>query len=266
MLSKIFLSDKIVITAIVLNAILIFIMAFPDLQHNLSLTYLEFAFTLFFIFEICYKCWHYGTRKYLSDGFNKLDFVIVILSIPSLIVPFVATSKFVPFTVLRLLRLIRLTRLLYFIPNLGQLITGLKRAFKASVFVFLACFLYIFILSIISSQLFYEVAPRYFGDPLISFYTTFQLFTIEGWNDIADAIAKNTSPESYWSNGFSRIYFMFVVLSGGIFGLSIANAVFVDEMTIDNNIVLEEKIDRMQEQLSNMEQSLKNISKQSSEE
>ena len=50
-----------------------------------------------------------------------------------------------------------------------------------------------------------------------------------------------------------RFYFMFVVLSGGIFGISIANAVFVDEMTIDNNIVLEEKIDLLNDKIERLE-------------
>ncbi len=45
---------------------------------------------------------------------------------------------------------------------------------------------------------------------------------------------------------------VFVVLLGGIFGMSLANAVFVDEMTMDNNEVLEDKIDDLTTELKEL--------------
>jgi len=44
----------------------------------------------------------------------------------------------------------------------------------------------------------------------------------------------------------SKFFFTVVVLLGGIFGMSLANAVFVDEMTMDNNKTLEDKIDNLE--------------------
>ncbi|MFK7906638.1 MAG: hypothetical protein AB8B69_16020, partial [Chitinophagales bacterium] len=58
-----------------------------------------------------------------------------------------------------------------------------------------------------------------------------------------------------------RLYFVFVVLTGGIFGLSITNAIFVDEMTIDNTVVLEEKIDKLQEQINKLQSFIEEKSK-----
>ncbi len=259
MLRKIFLSNAVINSAIILNAVVIFLMAFPSLSQNTTLQYLEWGFTLFFTIEIIVKMSLWGSRTYLADGFNKFDFFIVLASLPSLVTPFIPFNTLAPFTILRLLRLVCLARLLAFIPNMGQLIRGLRRAFKASIFVLLACFLYNFILSVISCQLFHEVSPKYFGNPLISFYTTFQLFTVEGWNEISDEIAKSTEEGLYLF--LARCYFMFVVLSGGIFGLSIANAVFVDEMTIDNNIVLEEKVDQLKSQIDRIEASIESLKK-----
>jgi len=46
-------------------------------------------------------------------------------------------------------------------------------------------------------------------------------------------------------------------LMGGIFGMSLANAVFVDEMTMDNNLELEQKIDRLQEQIQALTEMLR---------
>ena len=48
-----------------------------------------------------------------------------------------------------------------------------------------------------------------------------------------------------------------VVTLGGIFGMSLANAVFVDEMTSDNNNVLEEKLDSMEKQIQELKELLK---------
>jgi len=208
---------------------------------------------MFFLFEILYKIKHFGFKSYLADNFNKLDFAVVSLSVPSIILPIFLGINVASFTMFRLIRLLRITRILAYIPNMRQLVKGITRAFKASILIFIACIIYIFLLSIVSCHLFYESAPQYFGDPLISFYTTFKLFTIEGWNDISDQISTDSS---YWIKGFSRFYFMFVVLSGGIFGLSIANAVFIDEMTMDNNVLLEEKIDLLNEKIDALENSL----------
>jgi voltage-gated sodium channel len=52
------------------------------------------------------------------------------------------------------------------------------------------------------------------------------------------------------------------VLVGGVFGLSLANAVFVDEMTMDNTDAIEEKIDRLREELSELKQLLDQTRKQ----
>jgi len=249
-IKNIFLSNKVIFTAVSLNAFLIFVMEFPKNDQIFYFRVAEFLFTLFFLIEILTKSIHYGLVNYLKDDFNKLDFVVVVLSLPILISPFITLPQIGVFLMLRLLRLIRLTRLLTFVPNIGQLIAGLKRAFKASIFVLLALFLYNFILCIVTCELFRNISPTHFGNPFISFFTIFQMFTTEGWNDIVNSVVKNSN---YWTAGCTRLYFMFVVLSGGIFGISIANAIFVDEMTIDNNIELEKKIDEMNHKLEHLE-------------
>jgi len=50
------------------------------------------------------------------------------------------------------------------------------------------------VLSILTTHFFGQIVPEYFGNPLISSYTIFQIFTIEGWNEIPAAIAANSSP------------------------------------------------------------------------
>lgn len=48
------------------------------------------------------------------------------------------------------------------------------------------------------------------------------------------------------------VFFIFVLLSGGIFGLSIVNSIFVDAMISDNNDYLEKKVNEMDEKLNKL--------------
>ena len=67
---------------IVINSLLIFVQEFDVSGHFLSL--FETVFTLFFIVELSVKLHYYGIKKYLSSGWNKFDFIIIVISVPSL--------------------------------------------------------------------------------------------------------------------------------------------------------------------------------------
>jgi voltage-gated sodium channel len=90
------------------------------------------------------------------------------------------------------------------------------------------------------------------------------MFTVEGWNEIPAEIAAQMKEDnqtwtvfnSYTLIAITRFYFGSIVLFGGIFGLSLANAVFVDEMTMDNNDTIDHKIDDLQNQLRQVQQQL----------
>lgn len=253
MLQKVFLSNRVTYTAIVLNAMVIFLLAFPhiELEKGVWLLRLDTFFVFFFILEAIVKIRYFKPKNYFSSTWNVFDFTIVLLSLPSLFMPFLPElPDLSAILVLRLLRLFRLFRFFAFVPHLQQLIQGLGRAFKASIFVLIAMALYNFILAVFSCHFFGEYDKEHFGDPIISLFTIFQIFTLEGWNDIPNTIALNSNESIA---GWCRIYFVFVVLTGGIFGLSITNAIFVDEMTIDNTVVLEEKIDKLQEQINHLQ-------------
>lgn len=142
-------------------------------------------------------------------------------------------------------------RFMRFIPNINQMMAGIQRAFKASAFVFAALLVYNVLLAILSTYIFHGEDPYHFGDPFRSLYTIFQMFTLEGWNEIPEAIEANAEPGS-WKVPFARLFFLLVVMTGGIFGFSIVNAIFVDEMIMDNNNELEEKVDQLNEKLDRL--------------
>lgn len=244
-----FVSDLIVIFFIVSNAAAVFL---SPLFSKGSLGYLiiehiDFICVSYFIIEAVLKIHRDSWKDYIESGWNRFDFFLVIFSMPVLLESFMEIHNFEFFMVLRLGRLFRLFRVLKFIPNLNHLTTGIIRAVKASFAVLLAIVLINVIFALGGTIFFGNIVPEYFGNPFISVYSTFKVFTVEGWYEIPDLIAENT--ESYFLAVWARIYFISAVLIGGLLGLSLANAIFIDEMTADNNKMLEEKIDNLSNEI-----------------
>ncbi|MEO0788285.1 MAG: ion transporter [Bacteroidota bacterium] len=254
MLKRLFLNDYIILGAIGINVLIIFLLYFPSLENNWWLEFIDHLFILFFIVEAIVKLKVLGRKGYFSSSWNRFDFFIVLGSIPVLFASYGNLPDTNLLVLLRLFRLVRVVRFIRFVPNIDSVLNGLGRALKASVFVLGALFFLLFLLALITCNFYAKLAPEYFGDPLMSLYSIFQLFTMEGWNEIPAAISENT--DSAVTIGFTRFYFALLVLLGGIFGLSLANAVFVDEMTMDNNLELERKIDTLQSQIGELKEML----------
>ena len=248
MIKNFFLKETNMLIAIMINSIFIFIMYFPSMEDVKWLEYIDHIFILIFVIEAIYKIRNGGWSAYWDSNWNRFDFIIVAGSLPSLLTSVLPVPDTSLLIVLRLFRLLRLVRFLRFIPGITKILQGLGRALKASVFVILALFFLNILLALITCQFYGKIAPEYFGDPLISSYSIFQMFTVEGWNEIAENVAMQT--DHPFLTGATRFYFVLVVLLGGIFGMSLANAVFVDEMTMDNNEVLEQKVDELKAELT----------------
>ncbi len=261
MIRNIFLSEKVVITAIVLNAIVITWLYVPGHRDDTVLMTLDKIFTMFFILEAAAKIGILGARQYFGSALHRFDFFLVVAGIPSLFVGVIDLPDTSFLLLLRVLRLLRLLRFLQFIPHIDRILSGLGRAVKSSLLVLIVLALFNFILAIFTCHFFGDIAPDMFGDPLMAMFSIFQLFTVEGWNEIPEEITqalKESDASWYMFNRYSlvvitKFYFAMVVLIGGIFGLSLANAVFVGEMTMDNNDEIDEKIDALQRQLNQIQ-------------
>ncbi|MCI4668961.1 MAG: ion transporter [Bacteroidia bacterium] len=263
-LQRLFTEDRIVAFVIMLNAIVLFILSYEQYIHNRLLSTLDAIFLFYFLMEAIIKIRLMGWRKYISSGWNKFDFAIVILSLPSVILLFMENMPdFAVIFVFRIVRVLRFFKFIKFIPNIDELVAGIRRALKASVFVLLAFFVYCFIVSLISCRLFQHISPEMFGDPIRSLYNVFKVFTIEGWFEVPEAIiaqAEMNEVNSFFTIG----YFILIVISGGIFGLSIVNAIFVEEMVRDNNDDLIVKIEAMDEKMNHIMKMLANQNGQAS--
>lgn len=238
-----------VVAAIVLGTVAVFALGFttPDSDEHAWWIGVDVAVVAYYVVEQLLKMRIHGWRDYLGRTWNRFDLLVVLLSLPVLAAPFVETSVFVGVPVLRVTRLFRLFRLLRFIPNHQHLAAGIRRAVRASVGVFLGIAIINFIFAMGAQILFASDAPELFGNPLRACYSMFRIFTIEGWHEIPDAIARSSSAE--WT-AFARIYFGVAVLVGGILGLSLGNAVFVDQMMADNTEEVERDVLQMTREVS----------------
>ncbi|WP_053405464.1 ion transporter [Persicobacter sp. CCB-QB2] len=254
---RLFFSEEAIMLVILLNAITIFLQGFhleSNLLHRLS--DLDNIFTLYFIAEAVYKVKLLGSRQYFRDGWNRFDFLLILLATPSLLFWFSSNDNagldfLLIFRTARALKFIRFFR---FIPGIQVLTSGIKRALKASVLVIMAFFIYNFIVAVLSCYMFAELSPEHFGNPLSSLYSVFKVFTIEGWYEIPESMMEAATP---WQEVGIKSFFVIILLTGGIFGLSLVNSIFVDAMVMDNNDELEKKIDSLNLKVDQLMEQLK---------
>lgn len=110
---------------------------------------------------------------FFKDPWSIFDFFIVAISL----VPASAG-----FEILRILRVLRLLRLISIVPQMRKITTALVKVIPGIVSIggLLSLFFYIF--AIMATQLFSEKFPQWFGTLGESFYTLFQVMTLESWS------------------------------------------------------------------------------------
>lgn len=134
-------------------------------------TFNTFVVTVFTI-EIILRISVYKT-SFFKDSWSLFDFVIVAISL----VPSSAG-----FEIFRVLRVLRLFRLITVVPQMKKIVVALLSVIPGigAIAALLTLFFYIF--AIMSTQLFGEQFPEWFGTLGESFYTLFQVMTLESWS------------------------------------------------------------------------------------
>jgi len=149
-----------------------------ETSKSLSLAYGTF-FTVFntfvvtvFTIEIILRISVYK-GSFFKDPWSIFDFIIVTISL----VPASAG-----FEIFRVLRVLRLFRLITVVPQMKKIIMALLSVIPGigSIAALLTLFFYIF--AIMATQLFGEKFPEWFGTLGESFYTLFQIMTLESWS------------------------------------------------------------------------------------
>lgn len=249
-IKKLFLNEKLILVIIILNAIILFLQE-SGFNGNI-ITILDICCSTIFIIEMGVKLAEFGFKGYWSSGWNRLDGTLVILSLPSLIT-LVLPERLLDLSflmVLRILRVFRFFRLIHAFPGFTKLIKNFAIAMKQSYAVFVGLLIMIVTFAMLGCGLFKNVAPEYFATPMDAIYSTFRIFTGEGWNEIPDTVAAGVHYSV--ATHLVRLYFCLILVLGCIIGMSLLNSIFVDAMVSDNN-------DDIKEQLKSIEASLEKI-------
>lgn len=136
------------------------------------ITMLDTICLAIFTIEIALKLFAYGGR-FFRNGWNIFDFFVVAISL----IPAAG-----PLTVLRALRILRVLRVISVAPSLRRVVEGLVNALPGMASVFLMMGLLFYIGSVITTKLFADSFPQWFGTLGQSAYSLFQVMTLESWS------------------------------------------------------------------------------------
>ena len=174
------------ITVIILvQAAVLVLETISELKNYVLLFNLINAFVLsIFIIEAALKIFssYPNTSKYFRNGWNILDFSIIVISLLPL------SGNYT--TVARLIRLLRVVRLTNRYREMSIVVMTIIKALPSMVNVFLLLSLIFFIYGIAGYNLFSSVDAENWGTLPRSILTLFQILTLEGWVEIMSSVTS----------------------------------------------------------------------------
>lgn len=141
-------------------------------SYGTMLKALDAAILAVFVLEILLRLVA-NRLAFFRDPWSVFDFVVVTIAL----VP--ATGQL---AVLRALRVLRVLRVLTIVPSMRRVVGGLLAAIPglSSIAMVLALVFYVF--GVVTTNLFGEAFPDWFGTLGRSLYTLFQVMTLESWS------------------------------------------------------------------------------------
>jgi len=166
--------QKTIIALILINAVLLGLETSPTIM-NVAGTFilaLDQLILAIFVVEISLRLFVYR-QAFWRDPWSLFDFTVVAIAL-------IPASG--PFSVLRALRVLRVLRLLTMVPSMRRVVGALLEAIPGlgSIGLMLLVFYYVF--AVIATNLFGAAFPEWFGSLGSSFYTLFQIMTLESWS------------------------------------------------------------------------------------
>ena len=165
--------QKFILIVIVINAITLGLETSPSIVASTgSLLHIADQIALFiFVVELLCKIIVLRT-KFIYDAWNIFDFVVVAIS-------------FVPevgwLTVLRSMRVLRVLRLISGIPRLRIIVQSLLLSLPSIGWISLLMLVMFYTFAVMATKLFGPTFPDWFGSLGATFFTLFQVMTLESW-------------------------------------------------------------------------------------
>ena len=207
--------QNVVIALILINAVLLGMETSPRIMASWGklITTLYHAILTVFVVEIASLLFARGWR-FFKDPWSVFDFVVVGIAL-------IPASG--PFAVLRSLRVLRVLRLISKIPSIRKVVGALLGALPGMASVFALVMILFYVNAVIATKLFGQDFPELFGNLGMSFFTLFQVMTLEGW---AGGVARPIM-EVY---PYAWIFFILFILTATFTVLNLFVAVIVNSL------------------------------------
>ena len=168
-----------VVSIIILSAVLIGAKTYSIPAPFMTvLTWLDFAITVIFLFEITIRfIAEENKKRFFHNGWNVFDTLIVVISLIT-----IEDSEMA--LIGRLVRIFRVLRMVSIIPELRMLLNSLIRALPQLGYVLLLMFIIFYIYAAVGSTFFAHINADLWGDIAISLLTLFRVMTFEDWTDV----------------------------------------------------------------------------------
>ncbi|MCW8895661.1 ion transporter [Sulfurimonas sp.] len=163
-----------IILLIVLNGITMGISTSDSMMLSVGVFIETFDMFVVSVFTIEIILRIYAHRlSFFKDGWSLFDFTIVAISL----VPASAG-----FEILRILRVLRLLRLITVVPQMRKVLMALISVIPGMTSIAALLMLFFYIFAIMATELYGDTFPLWFGSLGESFYTLFQIMTLESWS------------------------------------------------------------------------------------
>jgi voltage-gated sodium channel len=166
--------QRAVILVIIINAAVLGLETVPDINARFGnlLHQIDRVCLTIFVIELTLAMLAMGTR-FFRDPWRIFDFIVVSIAL----VP--ATGAF---SVLRSLRILRVLRLISAAPQMRSVVAALLSAIPGLSSIFFLLLLVFYVSAVMTTKLFGDLFPEWFGSIGSSMYSLFQIMTLESWS------------------------------------------------------------------------------------
>ena len=204
-----------IIAVIVVNAIALGLETSPSVMAEAGplLMLIDRVALAIFVVEIVLKLIVFRLR-FFDSGWNVFDFLVVGITVAP-----VGEG----FAVLRSLRILRALRLISVVPSMRRVVNALLKAIPGMGSVVTLLLLVFYVGAVMTTKLFGTAFPEWFGTIGASFYTLFQVMTLESWSMGIARPVMEAFP-------FAWVFFIVFILLTSFAVLNLFIAVVVDAM------------------------------------
>ena len=215
---------NLVLLTIIINAIALGLETSPSImaKYGHIIEPIDQICSVIFVIEISLKLliWR---LNFFSSCWNILDFIVVFIGI---------TPSGRSFSTLRALRVLRVFRFFSTLPRIRRVITALFEAIPSMNSIFFILAIIFYTSAVITTSLFGEKFPEWFGTLGLSLFSLFQIMTLEGWAEMARPIMVDYP--------YAWVFFLPFIISTAFIVINLFIAILVSAIQSEHDAEMED--------------------------